>query len=157
MVSETPIAPNVAPVAPVRTRRPRKCSKCHQTGHNKRQCPTRDDAEVDEARNEEVGGDFEDDIELEANIDEEADLQGVDVDDEEEVVNGFPEQTNLTDHHPLKWESRHTQEDGTIVDQRPSCKCCGKRTSYSCESCRVGLCLDAVGYTMSCWKNYHTA
>jgi hypothetical protein len=33
---------------------------------------------------------------------------------------------------------------------------CHAKTSYSCECCRVGLCLDAKkGQPMSYWKLFH--
>jgi hypothetical protein len=70
-------------------------------------------------------------------------------------------QSSLTDHHPQKWSSRAEVEDEegniTIEDQRPRCKMCATKTSYSCECCKVGLCLDAPRHSaLSCWKIYHS-
>lgn len=67
-------------------------------------------------------------------------------------------QPSLTSHHPVKWGSRVRRDnDRRTNDERPRCKICNHKTSYSCECCRVGLCLDAKNSsTPSCWKLFHT-
>ena len=54
-------------------------------------------------------------------------------------------------HHPVNLKGRAQDEDGNIVDKRPHCKMCGFMSSFSCELCRVGLCLiPRDGQTVSC-------
>jgi hypothetical protein len=65
-------------------------------------------------------------------------------------------QPSQSDHHPMKWSSRALDERGRRVDMRPHCKLCNARASYSCECCRVALCLDGKDGKPSCWKLYHT-
>jgi hypothetical protein len=66
-------------------------------------------------------------------------------------------QSTVTCHHPVKWKSRAVTDYGVVFDERPHCKLCNARCSYSCESCRVGLCLDIRdGRQVSCWKLYHS-
>ena len=72
-------------------------------------------------------------------------------------------QSRVSDHHdPLKWPSNKKVVDAegniTFEDQRPHCKLCSKRCSYSCDNpnFRVGLCLDSrTDCAASCWKVYH--
>ena len=61
-----------------------------------------------------------------------------------------------SDHHPVKWSSRAQNASDQLVDMRPHCLMCSARASYSCECCRVGLCLDAKGDQISSWKNCYT-
>jgi hypothetical protein len=53
----------------------------------------------------------------------------------------------LTAHHPTLWKG----------NQRPHCKDCKAKTSYSCSACKVGMCLisrEEGGPT--CWEKLHT-
>jgi hypothetical protein len=62
-------------------------------------------------------------------------------------------QSCQTIHHPVKWGRKEGK------DERPYCKICAKRSSYSCESCRVGLCLHTDpnnANAVCCWKSFHT-
>ena len=61
-----------------------------------------------------------------------------------------------SDHHPVFWSS-HEIIGRRTVDDRPYCKVCGKKCTYSCEACSVGLCLSkSSSGDNNCWKLFHT-